>query len=98
MNETGMPEVQAGYFFRVKRWNYNQSKCSLTVQLRRRLRFLGSVKMSDSISEHNSDAIYRAAVYCIERAADAMRKHETIHERDQFVGDYPPKVLNREDV
>jgi hypothetical protein len=90
--ETGLPVVEPGYFWRIKKWNYELSSHSLMIQLRRRRRF-GSALVGDMISTHGAEEIHRTCRRIIENTAMVRAKNATLHDRDKFVGDYPPKSL-----
>lgn len=100
LNETGLPELPEGYFWRIKkstgiRWN--------DIQIRRK-RFIGSTKMGEhpvcrTDEKITVDVIVRSAKYLLslERVQQALAPQtaEPLPDPRQFYGDYPPKSLNK---
>ncbi len=89
---TGLPPLPEGFFFRVGRFTLSSSSYTLKVQLRAR-RLLGSVCIGESLAETSSESIRNAARYAIKAATASGRLTGTLHTREQYVGDYPPKSL-----
>lgn len=90
---SGLPEAPEGHFFRVKKWHSGlSSQYTLIVQLRRKT-WYGSRKIGDSICEHTVISVRRAAESALAEALRKINRPKTLHLRDHFVGDYPPKTL-----
>lgn len=102
---TGLWRLPQGYFFKIIPFNLDTSEYSLNVELRMvkaigkrwgQTRW-GSVELGSSLATSDQRSILAAAGYAIDRARKAMNKHLTIHDRDKYLGDYPPKTLPKGD-
>jgi hypothetical protein len=90
---TGLPELPEGYFFRVTPWSgRNRYEYDLEVQLRRKL-FIGSTKIDMALATNNPHRIYEAARMVKQRAMKVIYKEPG--DIYKYVGDYPPKKLER---
>lgn len=85
---TGLPTLPEGYFYRIKKWNHGTF--DLAVQVRRR--FWGvSYKVSERLAQADHDSI----VWGAQRARQMAFPKPVVDHIIEFVGDYPPKRLER---
>jgi hypothetical protein len=89
---TELPELPAGYFFRLKRWTYGGSNYTIRVSLRKKT-WWGSYQVADSLAEHNEESIQQGARFALNESRRKIASRLTIHDRKKFLGDYPPKKL-----
>lgn len=89
---TGLPELPAGHFWRISKFNSAQSPYVLDVGIRRKVWFW-SVEVGSALSKASPGDIRYAAGNALSRAHSALRASETRSWRKQYLGDYPPKTL-----
>lgn len=89
---TGLPQLPEGWFYRIKKWNYHLSECTLMVEVREPRRF-GSRLLGQSIARHTDRGVWQGAEFALQDAQRKARSRRTISARNQYLGDYPPKKL-----
>lgn len=101
---TEMPELPAGYFFKVTPFNYDRSVYTLKVELHKVLATVAAPKwwrtarvvsslLAEAVAEHTPSSVAFAARECIKQSASIIARQQTIADRDKFLGTYPPKTL-----
>jgi len=93
---TGLPELPAGHFWRISKFNYTPSPFTLEVGIRRKVGFW-SVEVGSCLAKASEPDIRAAAESALNRARDSLRARERISDRVQYLGDYPPKTLGASD-
>lgn len=91
---TGLPEVPEGYFWRVKKFNYDYSRYTVDVQLRHRIWGGFSTEVANLLAEGNAESILNAALTVLRMWGREINAQAKRDEREQFIGDYPPKRLS----
>ncbi len=100
MGAHGLPELPAGYFWRVKNSDYHYfAGAELTMEIRQK-RFLGSRSIRSSwvsspppwcdSSEVSASDVLDAAIKCL---AGWNREKAEVQTVNTLIGDYPPKRL-----
>ena len=88
---TGLPALAAGYFFRIKPWGGNLYSYNLKIEVRRRLKWFGWVKVGETLTKSTDLDIKYDAKFAISHANKNLNKNA----KWGYVGDYPPKKLER---
>lgn len=105
---TGLPKLPLDWFYRIKEFNLSTSQYTLSIEVhqpkmvasktRKWLRTVAVQTQStdvlgNALSVHTREAVLDAAKDALERARKSNYARHTVPERDQFIGDYPPKKL-----
>lgn len=93
---TGLPELPAGHFWRISKFNYTPSPFTLEVSIRRKVGFW-SVEVGSCLAKASETDVRAAADRALSRERESLRARERISDRKQYLGDYPPKRLGASD-